>query len=236
LRSGKRGIPWRHTRPAWLLSGGASSFCLNGVELISPKLPRQRSRDLGALLAAVRGCTACAKHLPLGPRPVVQAGASARILIVGQAPGARVHATGIPWDDPSGVRLREWMGIERDVFYDEARVAIIPMGFCYPGRGASGDLPPRRECAPLWLDQLLARLPAIQLTLLVGQYAQRHFLGARRKSSLAETVEAWREYTPRLLPLPHPSPRNQPWLKRHPWFERELVPLLRRRIHPLVGR
>lgn len=178
----------------------------------------------------------CAKQLPLGPRPVLQAGESARILIVGQAPGSRVHTSGIPWDDPSGVRLREWMGVERDVFYDETRVAIIPMGFCYPGRGASGDLPPRRECATLWLGQLLARLPGIQLTLLVGQYAQRQFLGPRRKESLAATVEAWREYAPQFLPLPHPSPRNQPWFKRHPWFELELVPPLRSRIHALADR
>jgi uracil-DNA glycosylase len=126
------------------------------------------------------------------------------------------------------------MGIDRDAFYDDTRVAIIPMGFCYPGRGASGDLPPRRECATLWLERLLARLPGIRLTLLVGQHAQRHFLGRRRKASLAATVEAWREYLPRFLPLPHPSPRNQPWLARHPWFEQEVVPLLRARIHSLA--
>lgn len=198
--------------------------------------PLDTGSALEALLTAVRGCTVCAAHLPLGPRPVLQAGESARILVVGQAPGVRVHTTGIPWDDPSGARLREWMGVDRDAFYDGSRIAIIPMGFCYPGRGASGDLPPRRECATLWLDRLLARLPRIQLTLLVGQYAQRHFLGPRRKESLAATVEAWREYAPRFLPLPHPSPRNQPWLKRHPWFELELVPLLRARIHAPANR
>lgn len=191
---------------------------------------------LDGLLTEIRGCTACTAHLPLGPRPVLQAGGSARILIVGQAPGVRVHTTGVPWDDPSGARLREWMGLEREVFYDASRIAIIPMGFCYPGRGASGDLPPRRECAPLWLDPLLANLPRIELTLLVGQYAQRHFLGPRRKESLAATVEAWREYAPRYLPLPHPSPRNQPWLTRHPWFERALVPRLRARIRALADR
>jgi uracil-DNA glycosylase len=190
--------------------------------------------NLEALLAAVRDCRACAAHLPLGPRPVLRAGETARILIVGQAPGVRVHTTGIPWDDPSGERLRAWMGIDKEVFYDESRIAIIPMGYCYPGRGTGGDMPPRRECAALWLDQLLARLPWIELTLLIGQYAQRHFLGSRRKPSLAETAKAWREYAPQFIPLPHPSPRNQPWFKHHPWFERQLVPVLRARTKALV--
>jgi uracil-DNA glycosylase len=189
-----------------------------------------RYASLEALLTAVRGCRVCEAHLPLGPRPVLQAGEEARILIVGQAPGSRVHATGIPWDDPSGERLRSWMGVGQDVFYDPSRIAIIPMGYCYPGRGSGGDLPPRRECAMLWLDGLVARLPGIALTLLIGQHAQRHFLGPRRKRSLAATVAAWEEYAPQYLPLPHPSPRNQPWLARHPWFERKLVPELRKRI------
>lgn len=192
--------------------------------------------NLEALLAAVRDCRACAAHLPLGPRPVLRAGETARILIVGQAPGVRVHTTGIPWDDPSGERLRAWMGIDKEVFYDESRIAIIPMGYCYPGRGTGGDMPPRRECAALWLDQLLARLPWIELTLLIGQYAQRHFLGSRRKPSLAETAKAWGEYAPQFIPLPHPSPRNQPWFKHHPWFERQLVPVLRARIKALSAR
>lgn len=191
---------------------------------------------LEALLAGVRECRACEAQLPLGPRPVLQAGEAARILVVGQAPGARVHATGIPWDDPSGERLRAWMGVEKDVFYDESRIAIIPMGYCYPGRGKSGDKPPRRECATLWLEQLLARLPRIELTVLIGLYAQRHFLGSRRKPSLTETVRAWQEYAPEYLPLPHPSPRNQPWFQQHPWFERRLVPVLRTRINTLVVR
>lgn len=189
--------------------------------------------SLAALLDAVRNCRACEAHLPLGPRPVLRAGVTARILVVGQAPGLRVHTSGIPWDDLSGERLRAWMGVGKDGFYDEARIAIIPMGYCYPGRGAGGDMPPRRECATLWLDQLLARLPRIELTLLIGQYAQRHFLGSRHKQSLTETVRAWREYAPRYMPLPHPSPRNQPWFKRHPWFERQLVPELRARIKAL---
>jgi uracil-DNA glycosylase len=191
---------------------------------------------LETLLKAVRSCRTCEAHLPLGPRPVLQASGTARILVVGQAPGLRVHTTGIPWNDPSGERLRTWMGIDRDLFYDESRIAIIPMGFCYPGRGDGGDMPPRRECAALWFEQLLQWLPRIELTLLIGQYAQRHFLGGRRKSSLAATVEAWQEYAPKQIPLPHPSPRNQPWFKRHPWFERELVPALRTRIAALSAR
>ncbi|GMV11587.1 MAG: hypothetical protein AMXMBFR55_33210 [Gemmatimonadota bacterium] len=190
--------------------------------------------SLEALLAAVRACRACEAHLPLGPNPVLQAGATARLLIVGQAPGLRVHRSGVPWDDASGVRLRDWMGVTPATFYDASKVAIIPMGYCYPGRGASGDLPPRRECAELWLDKLLARLPRVEVTLLVGQYAQRHFLGNRRKGSLTETVMAWREYGPGHVPLPHPSPRNQPWFARHPWFAHELLPSLRERVQRLL--
>ncbi len=190
--------------------------------------------NFDSLLAAVRGCRACEAHLPLGPRPVLQASASARILVVGQAPGVRVHRSGIPWDDPSGDRLRQWTGLSRELFYDASQVAIIPMGFCYPGRGPSGDLPPRRECAALWFDQLLSGLPHIELTLLVGLHAQRHLLGRRRKASLTETVKAWHEFAPRYFPLPHPSPRNTPWFQRHPWFEQEMVPALRQRVGVLT--
>lgn len=190
---------------------------------------------LASLLRAVRGCRACAGQLPLGPRPVLRAGETARLLIVGQAPGRRVHASGIPWDDASGERLRAWMGVDAAAFYDESRVAIIPMGYCYPGRGKGGDLPPRRECAVLWLDALLARLPRLELTLLVGRHAQRHFLGSRCKPTLAATIHAWREYAPQFMPLPHPSPRNQPWLARHPWFERQLLPVLRARVGALAA-
>jgi uracil-DNA glycosylase len=197
-------------------------------------VPQTNYRTLDSLLKAVRGCRACEAHLPLGPRPVLRAGKTARILVVGQAPGVRVHTTGIPWADPSGERLRAWMGVDTDVFYDESRIAIIPMGYCYPGRGNGGDMPPRRECASLWLDHLLAKLPQIELTLLIGQYAQRHFLASRRKPSLAETAKAWREYAPQYIPLPHPSPRNQPWFKRHAWFEEQLVPMLQSRIKTLL--
>lgn len=189
---------------------------------------------LDDLLVAVRNCRACEGKLPLGPRPVLQAGAMASVLVVGQAPGARVHASGIPWDDPSGERLRAWMGVGKDRFYDPSRVAIIPMGYCYPGRGNGGDLPPRRECAELWLDELLARLPRVELTLLIGLHAQRHFLGKRRKSSLTETVKAWRQFAPEYLPLPHPSPRNTPWFKRNSWFGEALLPVLRARIGALA--
>ena len=161
---------------------------------------------------------------------MLQAAASARLLVVGQAPGIRVHTSGVPWDDPSGDRLRVWTGLEKAAFYDASEVAIIPMGFCYPGRGQGGDLPPRRECADLWLDQLLARLPRIELTLLIGLHAQRHFLGRRRKRSLTETVRAWREFAPEYFALPHPSARNTSWFQRNPWFEQDLLPALKQRV------
>ncbi|RQH02773.1 DUF488 family protein [Paraburkholderia dinghuensis] len=188
------------------------------------------TQTLPHLLAEIRACRVCADALPLGPRPVVQAGSHARLLIVGQAPGAKVHASGVPWDDVSGERLRAWLGIDRETFYDASKVALVPMGFCYPGRGASGDNPPRPECAPRWHARLLAQLPDVRLTLLVGQYAQRHFLGERRRGSLTETVKAWRDYAPDYLPLPHPSPRNLPWLMRHAWFEHDVLPALRERV------
>lgn len=188
------------------------------------------------LLKDVRDCTVCAKHLPLGPRPVVRMASSARLMIIGQAPGTKVHETGIPWNDRSGDQLRQWLGLDREVFYDETRIAIMPMGFCYPGRDArGGDSPPRPECAPLWHDRLLAHLPAIELTLLVGQYAQARYLGARRKATLTATVQAWAEYLPDgLLPLPHPSWRNTGWQKRQPWFAADLLPVLRRQVATLV--
>lgn len=191
------------------------------------------SKKLDALLHEVRACELCALHLPLGPRPVLRAHPDARVLIVGQAPGTRVHATGIPWNDPSGDRLRMWMGVDRDAFYDPQRFAIIPMGFCYPGKGQSGDLPPRPECAPLWHQRLLEYLPRLKLVLLIGQYAQGYYLGDDKKQTLTETVRHWREYGPRFLPLPHPSPRNQLWLKKNPWFEQQVVPALRDKLRRL---
>ncbi len=194
----------------------------------------QPRENLDSLLKAVRACRHCAVHLPHGPRPIVQAGSNARLLIIGQAPGARVHASGIPWDDASGDRLREWLQVDKATFHDPQRVAIIPMGYCYPGKGASGDLPPRRECAQLWLDRLLASLPAIELTLLVGQYAQRHFLGAQAGAGVGATVAEFARFAPRYLPLPHPSPRNVAWFKRNPWFEGALLPILRNRARRLL--
>lgn len=186
--------------------------------------------SLERLLRDVEACTHCAAHLPHEPRPVLRAGAGARVLVVGQAPGSRVHATGVPWNDPSGVRLRAWLGVDEETFYDTSRFALVPMGFCYPGKGRSGDLPPRPECAPLWHDELRARMPQVRLTLLLSRYALAHYLGGRARPSVAETVRAWREYAPEFVPLPHPSPRNNLWLRRHPWFEREVLPELRRRV------
>ena len=185
---------------------------------------------LDQLLHQVRACTLCAPHLPHGPRPVLRAEETARLLIVGQAPGRKVHDTGIPWNDASGERLRSWLGMDRDSFYDESRIAIIPTGLCFPGTGKQGDLPPRPECAPRWHPPLRAALPHLRLTLLIGQYAQAYYLGGRAKQTLTDTVAAWREYLPAYLPLPHPSPRNQMWLKRNPWFERDLLPELRAKV------
>lgn len=185
------------------------------------------STELDALLADIRACQHCAPHLPLGPRPVLQAATTARILLVGQAPGVRVHQTGLPFNDPSGDRLRRWLDMDRDTFYDPARLTIVPMGFCYPGKQGSGDAPPRPECAPLWRRQLLTQLPEIRLTLLIGQYAQAWHLGTQRKKTLTDTVKAWREYQPDIFVLPHPSPRNIRWFVTNPWFEDEVVPELR---------
>jgi len=189
--------------------------------------------SLGDLLAEVRACRHCEADLPLGPRPVLRASATARLLIVGQAPGTRVHATGIPWNDPSGDRLRQWLQLTRERFYNEAQIAIVPMGFCYPGRGKSGDLPPPPDCAPLWHEALLARMPRLELILLVGSYAQNYYLG-RSRETLAQRVQRFREFDPKFFPLPHPSPRNTLWLRRNPWFESEVVPALRARVASVI--
>jgi uracil-DNA glycosylase len=190
---------------------------------------------LDALLTEIRACRVCAKHLPLGPRPVVRISASARILILSQAPGTRVHETGLTFNDRSGDRLREWLGIDRDTFYDESRVAVLGMGFCYPGRDAKGgDLPPRPECAPLWHPRLLAELPQVELTLLVGSYAIDYYLPETRRNSMTETVYHWRDYLPAYWPLPHPSWRTTAWEQKNPWFKRRLLPDLRRRVRELL--
>jgi uracil-DNA glycosylase len=191
---------------------------------------------LESLLDEIGRCRLCEAHLPLGPRPVLRASPTARLLIVGQAPGTRVHASGIPWDDASGRRLREWMGVDADTFYDASRIAIVPMGFCYPGRAGSGDAPPRRECRETWHPRLLPLMPRIELTLLVGQYAQAHGLGEHRRGSLTETVRAWRDYLPGVVPLPHPSPRNVGWFKANPWFDAEVLPELRERVRAVLAR
>jgi uracil-DNA glycosylase len=182
-----------------------------------------------------RACRICEAHLPLGPRPVFRVSPTAGILIVGQAPGRLVHETAIPWNDRSGDRLRDWLGLDREIFYDERRIAIVPMGFCYPGVAKNGgDNPPRPECAPAWQARFLALMPRIELTLLVGRYAQEFHLAASHRASMTDAVAAWRDHPETLVPLPHPSWRNTAWLKRNPWFERELLPVLRRRVAGLV--
>jgi uracil-DNA glycosylase len=197
--------------------------------------------DLEALTSRILDCALCADRFAAtetahAPRPVVYPSTTARVLIAGQAPGARVHASGIPFDDPSGDRLRDWLGIGREIFYDRARIAIVPMAFCFPGYDAKGsDLPPPKICAETWRTALMAQMPQIELTLLVGQYAQRWHMPQTRKTSLTETVRAWRDYGPDILPLPHPSWRNTGWLKRNPWFEADILPWLRSRIAELVS-
>lgn len=188
------------------------------------------SELLPSLLAEIRACRHCAALLPHGPRPVVQAGSRARILIIGQAPGTRVHESGVPWDDASGARLREWLGLDEATFYDPAQIALMPMGFCFPGTGSSGDLPPRPECAPLWHERLRAALPEVRLTLLVGQYAQGRYLPARPRRSVTEAVRRYAEAPDGLFPLPHPSWRVTLWMRKNHWFESEVLPALRQRV------
>lgn len=188
-----------------------------------------------ATLARIRACTLCAPHLPLGPRPVLRASPTARLLIVGQAPGTRVHETLIPWNDRSGDRLRHWLDLDHEHFYDEGHVAIVPTGLCYPGRDPKGgDLPPRPECAPLWHPVILPLLTGVELVLAVGSYAQAVLLGDARRPTMTATVAAWREYAPRLIPLPHPSWRTTAWERTNPWFTAELLPQLRQRVHALL--
>lgn len=197
--------------------------------------PNSRRETLAQAMAAARACTACMADLPLGPRPVLRGAPSARLLIVGQAPGTRVHETGVPWNDPSGDRLRDWLALDRAAFYDERRIAIVPMGLCYPGRDAKGgDRPPRPECAPLWHPRLRPLLPRVALTLLVGRYAQAYYLGGRAKGSVTDTVRAWRTFLPDFIPTPHPSWRSNGWLRKNPWFETEVLPALRRRVAALL--
>lgn len=188
-----------------------------------PRTPAPH-RSLKSLLREVRACRACEKHLPLGPNPVLQADPRSKILIISQAPGTKVHETSIAFNDPSGDRLRAWLGVTREEFYDPGNFSIMPMGFCYPGKGSSGDLPPRKECAPLWHAKIGGFMPRLRLKILVGGYAQKYYLGKRMKENMTETVRAWKDYLPEFFPIVHPSPRNQIWLAKHRWFERDVVP------------
>lgn len=182
----------------------------------------------------IKSCTICKAHLPLGPRPVLTFSVDSKIVIIGQAPGTKVHASGIPWDDASGKQLRNWLGVNNEEFYDVQNFAIVPMGFCYPGRGKGGDLPPRPECAPQWHEQLWDVMPNVQLVLLIGMYAQKYYLKKAAKKTLTETVDHYQDYLPRFFPLPHPSPRNRFWLTRNPWFEAEVVPELKQTIKSIL--
>jgi uracil-DNA glycosylase len=193
------------------------------------------SNAIDRLRSEIAQCRLCAEHLQAGPRPIVQFSATARLVIVGQAPGTRVHESGIPWDDASGDRLRAWTGLGKDQFYDADRVALVPMGFCYPGTGKSGDLPPRPECAPLWHERVLALLPPDRLTLLVGTYAQARYLPQARQMSVTERVRAFQTFGEQFLPLPHPSWRSTGWMARNDWFERDVLPELQRRVRHYSG-
>lgn len=186
------------------------------------------------LLKDIRACKICKEHLPLGPRPVATGHPESRIVIIGQAPGTKVHESGIPWDDASGNQLRKWLELSKEDFYNVTKIAIVPMGFCYPGKGKSGDLPPRTECAPQWHDPLLEKMPKIELVLLIGMYAQKYYLGDSAKSTLTETVKNYKEYLPRYFTLPHPSPRNRFWLAKNPWFDKEVLPQLKASVQQVL--
>ena len=187
------------------------------------------------LLKSIRNCTICEKHLPNKPRPIIQAHGESRIIIIGQAPGQKVQLSGIPWDDASGNELRRWLGVSKEQFYNDQLFALMPMGFCYPGRGTSGDLAPRPECAPQWHDTLWKKMPNIRLAILIGQYAQNFYLQQRLKPTLTETVKAYKDYLPEYLPLVHPSPRNRIWQKKNPWFELEVVPALQKEVQSILA-
>jgi uracil-DNA glycosylase family 4 len=186
------------------------------------------------LLHDIRNCTECLADLPMGANPIVQASSQSKIAIIGQAPGIAVHQSGIPWDDKSGDNLRNWLGVDKNQFYDENIFALIPMGFCYPGSGKSGDLPPMKICAPLWHKRLFQAMTEVKLTLLLGKYAQGFYLGKQAKSSLTKTVQSFEEYRPEYLPLPHPSPRNNIWQSKNPWFKAEVLPFLKSRISEII--
>lgn len=186
------------------------------------------------LLHNIQQCTICSKYLALGPRPVATAHPESKIVIIGQAPGTKVHNSGIPWDDASGKQLRKWLNVTDDQFYDTKNFAIVPMGFCYPGKGKSGDLPPRPECAPQWHDQIMSKMPKVELVILIGMYAQKYYLKDKAKRTLTETVANFKDYLPKYLPLPHPSPRNRFWLTKNPWFTEDILPDLKVKIKNIV--
>ncbi len=195
---------------------------------------KKAEKAITNLVDRIRACSICT-DLPLGPRPLLQVDPAARILIAGQAPGRKTHVKGVPFDDASGDRLRSWMGVDRQTFYNEKKIAILPMGFCYPGTGKSGDLPPRAECEPAWREAILEKLPNIKTTLVIGQYALRWHLGTARKDNLTKTVQAWQSYWPELLPLPHPSPRNIRWFMQNPWFDAQVIPALREHVQLVLS-
>ena len=186
------------------------------------------------LLIEIRKCTVCKDFLPNEPKPIIQASTSSKIILIGQAPGQKVQKSGIPWDDASGENLRSWLGVDKSVFYNDKIFALVPMGFCYPGTGISGDLPPRKECAELWHRQVMNQLKNAQLTLFIGQYSQNYYLGVIAKKNLTETVRSYKEYLPTYLPLPHPSPRNNIWQKKNTWFADKLIPLLQEKVTNIV--
>ncbi len=190
---------------------------------------------MDTLLKEIANCSVCKEHLALGPRPIVAAHPKSKIVIIGQAPGTVVHKTGVPWDDKSGENLRNWMGIDKTAFYDAQKIAILPMGFCYPGKGKSGDLPPRKECAPLWHDVVLEQLKEVALVLLIGKYAQDYYLQDTAKRTLTETVKNYEMYLPKYFVLPHPSPRNNIWQAKNEWFPRLVLPVLRKEITRVLG-
>lgn len=187
------------------------------------------------LLFNIRNCDICKAHLPLGPRPILTAHPDSKIVLISQAPGTKVHASGIPWDDAGGKQLRTWLGVTDEAFYNHKNFAIVPMGFCYPGRGNSGDLPPRPECAPQWHEHIWELMPNIEMVILIGMYAQKYYLKKDAKKTLTETVDNYQDYLPSYFPLPHPSPRNRFWVTRNPWFEKEVVPNLQQAIHSILS-
>jgi uracil-DNA glycosylase len=188
------------------------------------------------LIKEIKNCQLCLPHLENGVNPILRLSTESKIIIIGQAPGSIVHKTGIPWDDKSGERLREWLRVSRKDFYTPNKFGLLPMGFCYPGKGKNGDLPPRPECAPKWHKPIIKELKEVKLTLLIGQYAQKYYLEKEAKNNLTHTVKNYNNYLPHFIPLPHPSPRNNIWLKKNPWFKEEVIPVLQQRVQIIINK